>query len=65
MMPIFKIANGQGEDDYDEWRCESETLAAVYVNFLDGTGFMCHYANKEDKNVMKECNEILLKSKHY
>ena len=40
-------------------------MVAVYVNYLDGDGFMCHYSQNNDTNLIKECNEILFQSQHY
>lgn len=62
MLPLFKVTRHDDEDDYDECGCGIEELEAVYVNYLDGCGFQCHYRNE---SLRRECDAFLIKSKQY
>jgi hypothetical protein len=58
MLPLYKVEKErEDDDDYNEWRCGSTTLIAVYVNYLDKEGFIGHYLNK---SIIKECDDVLV-----
>ncbi len=45
-MPLFKLENDPDNDDCDKRGCNENTLKAVFVNQLNGEGFIAYYANR-------------------